>query len=55
MQAISMKCPYRYKYELVWWIVKYHHIKFSKANSMTKKQLYYFYYNPDKLAGLKQA
>ncbi len=37
-------CPYSYKWQLVEWANKYKGITFSKANAMSKKQLYAIYY-----------
>ena len=39
------KCPYRYKYELVDWLVNMYGWTKSRANSMKKKQLYAIYYD----------
>jgi len=38
-------CPYRYKYELVDWAMNRFKMKKSKANSMSKKQLYAIWFN----------
>ena len=39
-----MSCPYRYKYQLVNWLVKSRKWKKSIANSLTKPQLYSIWY-----------
>ena len=41
------KCPYKYKYELVDWLVNMYGWTKSRANSMKKKQLYAIYYDKD--------
>jgi len=38
-------CPYKYKYELVEWAVKYKGWKRSTVNTLSKKQLYAIWYN----------
>ena len=50
-EAITMSyCPYKYKYELVDWLISFTD-RFTKAeaNRLSIKQLYYFYYNPHKI------
>ena len=44
------KCPYKYKHQLVDWLITFTH-RFTKAqaNKLSMKQLYYFYYNPHKI------
>lgn len=39
-----MKCPYKYKYELVEWLVRYKGWKITQANQLSKKQLYAIWY-----------
>ena len=39
-----MICPFKYKYELVHFFVKYQGWTVTEANSKTKKQLYAIYY-----------
>jgi len=39
-----MRCPYKYKYELVDWIVTIFNISKSKANKLNKDQLYAIWY-----------
>ena len=45
-----MYCPYRYKYQLVNWLLSFTN-KFSKtqANKMSMRQLYWLYYNSHKI------
>ena len=42
-------CPYKYKYELVNWAIKYRGFSKSKANAMSKAQLYAIFYNYNQL------
>ena len=37
-------CPYRYKYQLVDWLVKHKSWNKSQANALTKRQLYAIWY-----------
>ena len=37
-------CPYRYKWQLVNWAITYKGFNKSKANSMSKAQLYAIWY-----------
>ncbi len=39
-----MKCPYKYKHQLVDWAVKYANMTKYIANQLTKSQLYAIYY-----------
>ena len=41
----STRCPYKYKYQLVEYAVKNLGFSLSKAQKMTKKQLYAVYYD----------
>lgn len=38
------KCPYKFKYELVNWVVSIRKMKRTNANQLTKKQLYAIWY-----------
>ena len=38
------RCPYRYKYQFVQWLVKYKGWKRSDANKLTIRQCYGIYY-----------
>ena len=38
-------CPFKYRYELVEWAIKYMNIKPSKVKAMKKNQLYAMWYN----------
>ena len=40
----STRCPYKYKHELVTYVVRHLGFSLSKAQKMTKKQLYAIYY-----------
>ena len=39
-----MSCPFKYKYELVRWLVKYKGFTKSAANKLTKKQCLAIWY-----------
>ncbi len=39
-----MRCPYKYKYELVEWAIKYKCWSPAAINKLTKKQLYAIWY-----------
>ena len=38
-------CPYKFKYELVYWLYKYQGWKHYEANKLSKKQLLAIYYS----------
>lgn len=40
-----VKCPYRYKYELIAWVRTYTNIPIKKIRRMSKKQLYAIFYS----------
>ena len=40
-----LRCPYRYKKELVFWAVLHRKFTTAQANKLTKKQLYAIWYN----------
>ncbi len=40
-----VKCPYKYRYELVAWARTYTDIPLKKIRKMTKKQLYAVFYS----------
>ena len=42
--AQMTRCPYRYKWQLVDWLVKYKGWKRSHANKLKRNQLYAIYY-----------
>jgi len=49
-----MRCPYRYKYQLVDWLCKFDkRITRANANRKTIKQLYWLYYNLPELINNK--
>ena len=49
-----MRCPYRYKYQLVDWLCKFDkRITRANANRKTIKQLYWLYYNLPELINSK--
>jgi hypothetical protein len=48
MSRDSSYCPYRFKYELVDWVVRYRGFTVSAAQSLTKKQLYAIYHKKEK-------
>ena len=39
-------CPYKHKYELVEWLVKYRSFTKAGANKLSKKQCYAIWYKP---------
>ena len=41
----AVKCPYKYRYELVAWARTYTDIPLKKIRKMTKKQLYAVFYS----------
>jgi hypothetical protein len=44
--ATMTKCPYKYKYELVDWLIRFdNRITKACANRKTKRQLYWLFYN----------
>tara|TARA_Y100001963_G_scaffold160235_1_gene269344 strand:- start:19798 stop:20034 length:237 start_codon:yes stop_codon:yes gene_type:complete len=43
-KPVRTKCPYKYKWQLVDYVVKHLGFKKSKAQSMTKPQLFKMYY-----------
>jgi len=42
------KCPFHTKRELVEWARDYYKLPKNRFQKLTKKQLYYFFYNPKK-------
>ncbi len=40
-----VKCPYKYKYELIAWARTYTNIPIEKIRKMSKKQLYAIFYS----------
>jgi hypothetical protein len=44
-----MSCPYRTRKELVNWLVTYKGYNKHQANKLTTKQMYFFYYNSEKI------
>ena len=40
----QIPCPYRKKYELVEWLIKYRGFTKSQANRLTKRQCYAIWY-----------
>ena len=44
ISSMNERCPYRYKYQFVQWLVKYKGWKQSDANKLTIKQCYGIYY-----------
>ena len=43
-----MQCPYKYKYELVHYLVRYEGWLYSDATKLRKKQLYAIWYEKNK-------
>lgn len=41
----AVKCPYKYKYELIAWARTYTNIPLKKIRKMNKKQLYSVFYS----------
>ena len=44
-----MSCPYNTRKELIGWLIKYKGYTRSQANKCSTKQLYFFYYNSEKI------
>ena len=44
-----MSCPYRTRKELIEWLVKYKGYTRYKASKCSTKQLYFLYYNAEKI------
>ena len=43
-----MQCPYKYKYELVHFLVRYQGWQYTEANKLKKKELYALWYKKNK-------
>ena len=43
-----MRCPHNFKWQLVEWASRYYKLPKAKFNKMSKKQLYWIWFNPDK-------
>ena len=44
-----MSCPYRNRKELIGWLIRYKGYNRSQANKCSTKQLYFLYYNSEKI------
>ncbi|QDP49195.1 MAG: hypothetical protein Unbinned2990contig1002_42 [Prokaryotic dsDNA virus sp.] len=49
LEQDKMSCPYNTRKELIGWLVKYKGYTRYQASKYTTKQLYFFYYNPEKI------
>lgn len=49
-----MSCPYRNRKELIGWLVQYKEYTRYQANKLSTKQLYFFYYNAEKIFNRKE-
>ena len=45
----KMSCPYNTRKELIGWLVKYKGYTRSQASKCSTKQLYFLYYNAEKI------
>ena len=41
---LQTKCPYKFKYQLVNWLVRYKNWHLKDANKLSKKQLFALWY-----------
>ena len=46
---LEMSCPYNTRKELIGWLIKYKGYNRSQANKCSISQLYFFYYNSEKI------
>ena len=49
-----MSCPYKTRKALIGWLVQYKGYTRSQANRCSTKQLYFFYYNSEKIFNRKK-
>ena len=48
------ECPYRNREELIGWLIRYKGYTRYKADKLSDKQLWYFYYNSEKIFNRKR-
>ena len=48
------KCPYRTRSQLIGWLIRYKGYTRYKADKLSDKQLWYFYYNSEKIFNKKR-